>query len=363
MPQARTLSDLMKIRIQNRKNIEDLDGILGTALGLKKRTGQPLSKEPAIIIFVSEKVNPKWLPKDKTKILPKKLKGPNGLWCTVDFVEGGKAESMEIEPVSADASELSERLRGWDNKIWAGSQISHWIDEDRKVYNIGTLAAFARRRSDGALGFLTNRHIAVERGKEIYHPLPRGTLIGLTEDTLEFFKHSECYGSEFEELNAYVKADCAFVELSTDLNWKDINPHLMGVGQLGEEINASPMDMDITDIIGQKVLHVGRTTGMRRGIIAAFAYEYEDEDKNKKYTDLLIAGNDRMPFSGKGDSGSLIVLDNGLYNPVGLIWGGWQEKLRTGYAQENWTYGVSLFNILKALDLKIVRRRSDIRKT
>lgn len=358
MPQARTLSDLMKIRVQNRELIEKIDGNLGTALGLKKRRGQALSKEPAIIVFVSQKVNLKWLPKDQ--ILPKRLKGPNGLWCNVDFVEGGKAKSRDLKPVSEDSSELSERLRGWDNKIWAGSQISHWIDEDRKTYNIGTLAAFARRRSDGALGFLTNRHIALERGKEIYHPIPRGTLIGLTEDTLEFFKPYECYGSGFDEPNAYVKADCAFIELSNNLNRKDINPHLMGVGKLGEVKSVHPMDMDITDVIGQNVLHVGRTTGMRRGKIAAYAYEYEGEDKIKKYTDLLVARGGGEPFSDKGDSGSLIVLDNGLFNPVGLIWGGWQEKLRTGYAQENWTYGISLYNVLNALDLEIITERKDI---
>jgi hypothetical protein len=262
--------------------------------------------------------------------------------------------------LSRDVSELSERLRGWDNKIWGGSQISHWADKDQNLYNIGTLAAFVRRRSDSALGFLTNRHIAVARGKEIYHPLPTGSLIGFTEDTLEFFKPSECYGSEFDESNAYVKADCGFVELASDFSLKDINLHLMGVGQLGEVKKAQPMDMDITDIIGQRVLHVGRTTGMRRGIISAFAYEYEDIDKTKKYTDLLIAGLDGIPFSGKGDSGSLIVLDNGLYNPVGLIWGGWQEKLRTGYAQENWTYGISILNVLNALDLEIVTKRRDL---
>lgn len=360
MPQAKSLLDLMRIRAHNREVLESIEGNLGTALGFKRRTGQPLSKEPAIIIFVQQKINSKWIP--KAQILPKKLKGPGGLWCSVDFVEGGKAKSDDFEPVRPAVCELSESLRGWDDKVWAGSQISHWIDKDCKTYNIGTLAAFVRRRSDHALGFLTNQHIAVAPGKEIYHPLPRGTLIGTTEDTIEFSKDEEIYNLKVDEPNSHVRMDCAFVKLSDDFNLKDINPHLMGVGQMGQEKEICIEDKDMSSIIGQKVIHVGRTTGLRRGIIAAFAYEYNDEDKTKKYTELLIVGNDGTPFSSYGDSGSLIVLDNEQFNPVGLIWGGWQEKLRTGYAQENWTYGVSLCNVLKALDLEIVREGRDIKR-
>ncbi len=49
------------------------------------------------------------------------------------------------------------------------------------------------------------------------------------------------------------------------------------------------------------------------------------------------------PFSTHGDSGSLIVTrdDN---KAIGLLWGCWQEKLRSGFAQENWTYGIALEN-------------------
>jgi len=54
---------------------------------------------------------------------------------------------------------------------------------------------------------------------------------------------------------------------------------------------------------------------------------------------LLIVGDNNIPFSTHGDSGSLIVTDDFEHNPIGLLWGGWQEKLRTGHAQEKWTYG------------------------
>jgi len=126
---------------------------------------------------------------------------------------------------------------------------------------------------------------------------------------------------------------------------------MMGVGQLG---TVKKISFDDMSVIGERILHVGRTTGLRRGIITAFAYEYVDAKENTIYTDLLISGYDGQPFSTYGDSGSLIVLENEELNPIGMLWGGWQEKLRTGYSQENWTYGVSLSPLLDLLEIDLI---------
>jgi hypothetical protein len=106
-------------------------------------------------------------------------------------------------------------------------------------------------------------------------------------------------------------------------------------------------------VIGKKVKRVGRTTGVREGTIWGFGYEYSDDNEFTLYTDLLIIGDDGIPFSTHGDSGSLIVTaeDN---RGIGLLWGGWQEKLRTGYAQENWTYGIALDRVLTALNIELI---------
>jgi hypothetical protein len=127
---------------------------------------------------------------------------------------------------------------------------------------------------------------------------------------------------------------------------------MMGVGQLGPVKSISLEDMSI---IGQKVLRVGRTTGLRRGTIVAFGYEFIDQRDATAYTDLLIVGEEDLPFSTHGDSGSLIVTDDGQLNPIGLLWGGWQEKLRTGHAQENWTYGIALSRVLDTLEIDLVQ--------
>jgi len=126
----------------------------------------------------------------------------------------------------------------------------------------------------------------------------------------------------------------------------------MGVGELGPLKEISLNDMSI---IGQKVLRVGRTTDLRRGKVVAFGYEFKDEENLTVYTDLLMIGTEGKAFSTHGDSGSLIVTDDESHNPVGLLWGGWQEKLRTGFGQENWTYGISLSRVLDALNVELVR--------
>lgn len=359
MSRAKSLKDLMRIRAHNREFLESINGNLGTALGFKKRTGQPLSKEPAILVFVPQKINPKWIPRSQR--IPNKLKGPGNLWCALDVVEGEKAEDVQdLKPVEPGTDELCERLRGWAEKICPGSQISCWRDEANRSYDIGTLAAFARRRSDGKLGFLTNQHVALSEGKKLYHPIPWGIHLGTTAKTIEHLRDEEYYGSNVDEPHTYVRLDGAFVELSNDVNLKDVKPQIMGVGQLGA---VKKISLDDMSIIGQRIIHVGRTTGLRRGIIAAFAYEYIDDKDVTIYTDLLIAGCDGQPFSTYGDSGSLIVLENEELNPIGLLWGGWQEKLRIGYSQENWTYGVSLSPLLDLLEIDLVLEGKDLKSS
>ncbi len=192
----------------------------------------------------------------------------------------------------------------------------------------------------------------MKEGQRLYHPVPWGTHLGTTERVLEFVRDEEWYGPLADEPSTWVRVDCAYVELATGFPDQDINPHLMGVGGLGP---LKKISLNSMSIIGQKVLRVGRTTGLRRGMVVSFGYEYRDEENATVYTDLLIIGTEGKAFSTHGDSGSLIVTDDEHHNPIGLLWGGWQEKLRTGHGQENWTYGISLSRVLDELNVELVR--------
>jgi hypothetical protein len=336
----------MRIRAHNRQFLDSINGTLGTALGFKKKTGEDPSFQPAVIVFVPMKINPKWIP--GSQLMPKKLDGPNGLWCALDVVEGGQAEAEE--PVPESPTELAERLRGWDDRVWAGSQVSHWVDQAEGKYSIGTLGAFARSRDDDTMGFLTNMHVGIEAGQKLFHPVPWGTHLGTTHKVIEYVEDQEWYGPMVDEPSTLVRVDCAFIELAPDFAVANINPHMMGVGEIGPVKNISLDDMSI---IGQRVLRVGRTTGLRHGTIVAFGYEFIDQSDVTVYTDLLIVGDNNIPFSTHGDSGSLIVTDDFEHNPIALLWGGWQERLRTGHAQEKWTYGIALSRILDALEIDL----------
>ena len=105
-------------------------------------------------------------------------------------------------------------------------------------------------------------------------------------------------------------------------------------------------------VLGKRVMKFGRTTGMTQGIVKAFAYEWHDDFGVKKYTDLLIKPASDKPFSLKGDSGSLVVLEESR-RPLALLWGGMLEQLGSNTAQTNWSYATRLSPILDHLGLSI----------
>jgi hypothetical protein len=308
------------------------------------------------------------------------LKGPGGLTCPLDVVAGGKSPREAVVPESGTA--LAQRLRGWDDKIWCGSQVSS--SRSDKV-SWGTLGAFVRRTTDGTLGFITCEHVAV--GVGFYHPwapgsplFPSGTrAIGRRQETVVERPVAEWYGAfaaEADDPSAAVRVDCAFV--STSLTAAEVQPEpLIDCAPLDKMPVTSVFEVDLkadmTDekkyVIGREVYHVGRTTGVRRGEIAAFAYEWEDQPGHTRYTDLLIKGESQfiatgvemsVPFSYKGDSGSVIfTVVNGEKRPIALLWGGYQEQLRGGESQENWSYATRLDRALAELKLTLVTSAAD----
>ena len=98
---------------------------------------------------------------------------------------------------------------------------------------------------------------------------------------------------------------------------------------------------------------MSRTRGVQRGTVAGYAYEWRDGEESI-YTDLLVIGEEGEVFSDKGDSGKILVTDDEVHRPVALLWGGWQERLRQGREQENWTYAIDLGKVLDRLHLQLL---------
>eukprot|EP00250_Pteridium_aquilinum_P014012 c21721_g1_i1 orf=197-2065(+) len=355
--QASTLYDLMIIRASNSRLLRR--GSLGTAVGFRTKKGV-LTDIPAIIVFVARKVEKSWL--HESQMLPVHLEGPGGIWCDVDVVEFYYHGVPAFTPKEQVYTELAEGLRGNDPYIGPGSQVA-------TQETIGTLGAIVRSTTGTRqVGFLTNRHVAVDLdypSQKMFHPLPPNmgpsVYLGAVERATSFITDEGWYDI-FASTNpeTFVRADGAFIPFSDSFNLSRVTTAVRGVGEMG---NACVINLQapIKSIVGKQVTKVGRSSGLTKGIIMAYALEYHDEKGICCLTDFLIVGENQQAFDLEGDSGSLILMNEDWRKkprPVGIIWGGTANrgrlKLRNGYGPENWTSGVDLGHLLRWLQLELI---------
>lgn len=348
--EAESLRDLLKIRQHNRSRLDAVNQNLGSALGFKYTNGQQTS-HPAIIVFVPDKIDEGLVP--SSQVVPKELEVPDGngniVYCKTDVVRGGKAESeKEPSPLDPDNLKVVGELRKGRIGLIGGVQLGGF--DERGIGYLGT-AACAVKGADGSVGLLTNQHVAGSAGRPIYHPRPGQYTIGRTEQTFEYVTDQAHYNNIIDEKDAVVRVDCAVVSLDGAAK-SVVKQGLHKLGKLGDIM---PIDLDTMDVIGTEVISIGRTRGIQKGVVAAYSYEWQDDDRWSVYTDLLIIGDQPGDaFSDHGDSGKLIVTVDGL-RPLALLWGGWRERLRKGYEQENWTYAIDLGKVIKYLGVTIMK--------
>ncbi len=352
MAEATSLANLLRIRDANAAAIDRINGHLGSALGFKTKKGK-MTAQPAVIIFVPRKVAPELLPAGQQ--IPKRLEGPGGLWCATDVVVGRKAEKEPTPPPLSPAMQrLVEELQSGSIGIVGGIQLGG-LESDGRGY-VGTAACVVRRKTDGQLGLLTNQHVGGPSGRPIYHPDPGRYRIGQTRASFEYDADEYYFKGLIDEENAYYRVDCAYVELS-ERAVTLAKPGLHALGSVGPPLK---LNLRTMGPIGRKVVSIGRTRGTTRGTIMAFAYEWYDQEESV-YTDYLVLGDGEI-FSDHGDSGKLIVTDDDRRNAVALLWGGWFEKLRSGVAQENWTYAIDINKVLDKLEVRIATSAASARK-
>ncbi|XP_051218934.2 protein NARROW LEAF 1 [Lolium perenne] len=355
--QANSLLDLMTIRAFHSKILRRFS--LGTAVGLRIIKGA-LTDIPAIIVFVARKVHKKWL--NPNQCLPAILAGPGGVWCDVDVVEFSYYGAPAPTPKEQMFSELVNKLCGSDEYIGSGSQVA---SQD----TFGTLGAIVKRRtSNKQVGFLTNRHVAVDLdypNQKMFHPLPPnlgpGIYLGAVERATSFITDDVWYGI-YAGTNpeTFVRADGAFIPFADDFDISTVTTIVREVGEIGD-VKVIDLQCPINSLIGRQVCKVGRSSGHTTGTVMAYALEYNDEKGICFFTDLLVVGENRQTFDLEGDSGSLIILtsqDEEKPRPIGIIWGGTANrgriKLTSDHGPENWTTGVDLGRLLDRLELDLI---------
>ncbi|KAK3141519.1 hypothetical protein QOZ80_4BG0334960 [Eleusine coracana subsp. coracana] len=355
--QANSLLDLMTIRAFHSKILRRFS--LATAVGFRIRKGV-LTDIPAILVFVARKVHKKWL--IPTQCLPAIVEGPGGVWCDVDVVEFSYYGAPAQTPKEQMFSELVDRLCGSDECIGSGSQVA---SQD----TFGTLGAVVKRRTGNKqVGFLTNRHVAVDLdypNQKMFHPLPPnlgpGVYLGAVERATSFITDDVWYGI-YAGTNpeTFVRADGAFIPFADDFDISTVTTTVRGVGDIGD-VKFIDLQCPLNSLIGRQVCKVGRSSGHTTGTVVAYALEYNDEKGISFFTDLLVVGENRQTFDLEGASGSLIILtgqDGEKPRPIGIIWGGTANrgrlKLTSDHGPENWTSGVDLGRLLDRLELDII---------
>ncbi|KAM3361596.1 protein NARROW LEAF 1 isoform X1 [Capsicum galapagoense] len=362
--QATTLLEVMTIRAFHSKNLRRFS--LGTAIGFRIRRGA-LTDIPAILVFVARKVHMQWL--SLSQCLPAFLEGPGGVWCDVDVVEFSYFGAPAATPKEQLYTELVDGLRGSDPCIGSGSQVA-----SQETY--GTLGAIVKSRTGSRqVGFLTNRHVAVDLdypSQKMFHPLPPslgpGVYLGAVERATSFITDDLWYGI-FAGTNpeTFVRADGAFIPFAEDFDMSNVRTSVKGIGDIGD-VNKIDLQSPVGSVIGRQVVKVGRSSGLTTGNIMAYALEYNDEKGICFFTDFLVVGENQQTFDLEGDSGSLILLtspDGEKPQPIGIIWGGTANrgrlKLKVGQPPENWTSGVDLGRLLDLLELDLITSNESLK--
>ncbi|GMH13963.1 hypothetical protein Nepgr_015804 [Nepenthes gracilis] len=240
----------------------------------------------------------------------------------------------------------------------------------------GTLGAIVKSRTrNREVGFLTNRHVAVDLdypNQKMFQPLPPNlgpaVYLGAVERATSFITDDLRYGI-FAGTNpeTFVRADGAFIPFAEDFDTTYVTTTVKGVGEIGD-VSIIDLQSSVGSLVGRQVIKVGRSSGLTTGTIMAYALEYDDERGICFFTDFLVVGENQQTFDLEGDSGSLILFtgQNGEKpRPAGIIWGGTANrgrlKLKIGQPPENWTSGVDLGRLVDLLELDLITTREGLR--
>ena len=255
---------------------------------------------------------------------------PNGTPAVRVFLASGDVGGL---PASFEGVPVSPLVTG---RFMARSDPTKRLRPAPLGYSVGhfaiTAGSIGARVVDGAgnVYVLSNNHVLANSngasiGDAIYQP---GAYDGGTASdqfaTLFAFKPIDFSGAA----NTF---DAAIARSTTaDLGFA--SPTDDGYGppsaQIFGDANGDGLFDNVNDLLGLPVQKYGRTTKLTHGQLTGIngtvtvCYEvlYIFCIKSATFTNQLIV--DAAGFSGGGDSGSLIVTDNGSLNPVGLLFAG-----------------------------------------
>lgn len=258
------------------------ENIVGVGLSERVSAGRPIG-EPGISVYVVRKAPPDHV--EPQALVPKDYEG-----IATDVIESGEFAAFTE--------------RGRHRPAPPGVSIGHGATNDA-----GTLGFLAKRNGD--LFIVSNNHVLARenqatQGDAILQP---GVLDGGGK------------GDEVAVLDSWVSLDFANSPNRVDAAMATIDDGLAS----DRPYNGGPLILTPTQaVLNASVRKCGRTTGLTRGLITdvSAAIKVGYGTGTALLTDqVLIKGVGAIPFSERGDSGSLVV-DGSSDQPVALVCGG-----------------------------------------
>jgi hypothetical protein len=229
-----------------------------------------------------------------------------------------------------------KRQQHYTRPLQIGVSISHYDP----LAGTGTLGCFVRKRGQSDLLILSNNHIlanynSAKKGDFIIQPAwqddghPENDRIATLKNFVPLIS-----GDEINSIDAAI----ATVTESADIeNISKLN----GIGDL----RGFCTQEEVEDPTGLTVAKIGRTTGLTRGKVTDFEMEISMLYRNEviRFDGLIaIAGLDDKVFSLPGDSGSVIVNEQGY--AIAMLVGGTDKGI---------TYASRIDEVFDALDVDL----------
>lgn len=261
-----------------------LDDVHTVAVG-HKQTDDIMTKIPAIVIFTTKKKRMEDIPENQR--IPKTING-----VPTDIVELPKFKNSQSE----EAIDMPNRRKY--RPIPGGAEI--YMPSSPFTGGYCTLGMFAHstRPSDSAqtIYLLSCAHCFYRPDQVIFQPESNDPIDRIAYAT-RFVNSTHVDGGIAELLDNDLAAPCEIIGIGSPLGTYDVS-----VANLGELVVKS-----------------GRTTGTTVGAIA-----YLNADADDKKDQIIIIDQNNVTFSDHGDSGSVVLMDQGpqRHKVIGLLWGG-----------------------------------------
>lgn len=310
----------MPTLLEARQTIEDSIGLTDHQHTIYVGETEPESGKPAIVVEVGKKLTTKEIKaRSGAEEIPKSATA-RGQVIPTQVIESPMPQDRRLRLDSASAVaqtvvNAQNRHQGCFNcPIPGGAQIApegaNWVG------TLGCAFGFPDGNGGWIYGGLTNYHVAVKRnarkGDRMLQPGGRGDYFG----TLHSWKDLD-FSRNGRNLIDAALIDCRRTGGKYGELTDTVGPSQVEVGPY----TPAPV---LEATVGMNVIKSGRTTGVTRGRVIGVGSSTRVGYGNGTATfvdQIILQGHNRRDMSAGGDSGSLIMLEEGL-KPLCLLFAG-----------------------------------------